>query len=861
MASPFRFFWKYQRPMMVVVTGIAIICFTLDDSLRMSGDSQTSNKFFAAFVMGLIGACIAWVAGMRAGEEGKNYWWQGAIIGGALGVVLMIATAPKEVGISTSLGTLSPKKIRELRVQRDLANGCVRFAYGKREKLDDREFQRFLFGSTSTRDVVTNFLLRGEADKLGIQVSNDDINNFINEVSEKNVKARDFQKHCLDHGADQSQIFDALRGELRAKIAFQAISPSFDAYSPQQYWQDFAKFHIRHSIETAAVPTDAFVKLVEAPAKGDLEAFFEKYKATFPGGEFAGFRIPERKRVAYFTNSFESAEKEVGTVSEDDLKKLYDDRKELFYKVELLPTDSKPKDADSKPATESKPADAATKAEEPKSETPKAEAPKADAPKTEAPKPDPAASDKKAESEKPKPAEPVKPGETPSKKDEKPEAEKPAGSDCDEQNDAAPPAKPEDKAADKKVAAEAKDSAAAKDPAAVKDPVVADGKDPLPEANPETAATTKEAPKYKTYEEVKDELRDVLLRDRAQALIQKKLEAAAKAISSERFTISEELAVKADMAAQKPGDQRIDNSNEVAKTLSAFAKTYAAKHGLSYTETDLLTYQELVDSKEHMLGTAYEPLDPTNMRSAPQSAPVRIFGSGSALFIPETVETIDGKSRFVFWSIEAIEETVPKFDDPGIRDRVEASWRTEKARVLAQKRAEELIKLAAEGIAAKKSLAESLGEGVTATGEKDSIELSVISPQSFTWLTQSTQGLQANFMARRQFEFGTIPGVPQVHDVFMQSVAGMAVGDIKEIANADKSAYHVVYLKSRFPSEPGDISYKAIRQQYLNDSQFGFVLSPVSEIAGQKLNEVYARWLGKFMEKYAVNVNEIGQDE
>ena len=306
MASPFGFFWKYQRPMMIVVTGIAIICFVLDDTLRMTSNSQGTNRYFIPFLLGLIGALVAWVAGFRTPDESKNYWWQGGIIGAALGVVLMVATARPEAGVATSLGNLTPQKIQAIKAQRHLANNCVQFAFFKREKPQNGQIRNFLFGNTSTRDAVTNFLLCAEADKLGIQVSNAFINDYIDEVSEKSVNGRDFQQYCSQQHTDQSRLFDALRSELRARIAYRAINPSL-AYLPEQYWQDFQKFHIRHSIETAAVPTDAFVKLVQAPVGGDLLTFFDKYKASYPGGEFPGFKIPERKRVAYFTASFESA--------------------------------------------------------------------------------------------------------------------------------------------------------------------------------------------------------------------------------------------------------------------------------------------------------------------------------------------------------------------------------------------------------------------------------------------------------------------------------------------------------------------------------------------------------------------------
>ena len=68
MASPFRFFWKYQKPMMVVVTGIAIICFVLTDTLQMTGDSHAGNKSFLPFLLGLIGMIIAWVGASQTGN-------------------------------------------------------------------------------------------------------------------------------------------------------------------------------------------------------------------------------------------------------------------------------------------------------------------------------------------------------------------------------------------------------------------------------------------------------------------------------------------------------------------------------------------------------------------------------------------------------------------------------------------------------------------------------------------------------------------------------------------------------------------------------------------------------------------------
>ncbi len=858
MASPFKLLKKHERELMVIMTGIAMFCFVILDSVTSGRRDGSSNPLVLPLIFAAVGAGVAWIHGQVA-KKSANYWLNGLAIGAVAGAGVVFFSIRTEEGVQTSLGKISYQEIRHMQQNRAQANQVIDQVVMSRE-IPESQFrdqivgmalQRFRFGGGSVREVLLNHLLIKEADRLNIQVPDEYVQQYLRDASEKKLTGQQFDEICRRAGMNDAQVFDLLREELRARIAYRVLSAEV-VYLPEQYWQDYQKFNVKHSIDATAIPVQAFAKSVDAPQEGQLKAFFEEFKTKAPGGDQPGFRQPDRKRLAYFTASVEALEKEVGEPTDEQLKALYEERKEISFKETALP--GKPeipfgeldKPDASKPAEPAKPEDKVKSDEKPTEpakdskdsppakteEKPKAEEPKANDPaKPDAAKPaesKEATRDKKPEVEKksteggaecgaedPKPTESVK---TDTKPEEKPKAEEKAES----------PDAP--KGAEKPQPA--KTDAAAKEPAGKAD------------------ATSKEQPAaYKPFDDVKDQLRDMWLSEKVQKLSKERLDAASSFIDELRKN-----AAKSDDLS-KP---------EFVKEASAKAEEYAKARGLSYAETRLLDFKEFSEDKDIPLASAREPFDISMIKDfrnipTPQPIPQHVFSGATALFIPESAEGGSGNQHFVYWIIEDVPEHEAKFEDPGIREQVEKAWRAKEARPKAEKRATELVEQVGKNVGAGKtgSLAEALTE-VTVTGEKEGQQLSVISSAPFTWLRQSFAGLQSNPFGGRQIEFGTIPGIDNIDTNFMQTVAQMSVGDVKAIPNFDKSIYYVVHVKSRTPGGADDPA-AAITQKQFIDEHPQMLFSVYDRLASSTFSDVQQKWFSDLMKKYAVDLAALDQ--
>lgn len=820
MASPFAIFRKHQKEFMVIITGMAMFSWLVIDTINgRRGDASPS--VLVAFIA-LIGAGAGYVWNAR--DEKKSYGWlNGAVLGAVIGLVMVFSAQRKEPGIDSAAGKISVQKIYELRAQREIANGFVQRAFFKRENVNEFLAQflipRYLFGGESTQELVAMYLLQKEADQFGITVSNDYINKYIDEVSENRLDDRSFTDTCRQMGVSEVQLFEVLRQELRARLTMQMLNPA-SLYLPEQFWSDYQKFNVRHSIDATAIPVEAFMAEVDTPSEGDLKKLFEEFKAVYPNGGTPGFKVPEKKRVAFLTAAYEQFEKQVGEISDEDLKKLYEARKETSFKADLLPELSPGKAGDkSLPSLDdlklpepSKPTD--NKAEEDKKDAEKSATPDAE---------------KKSE---------------PAKTTEKPvDDKKPADSGSDggeETQDSNPPPKAEEKSASTKPA-EAPPESPAK-------PTTAENAEKSAEKEPAKDGAEKpvEAPKYKPFEDVRDQLRDEVLRERTLALLKTAIDDAKLFVADEDFKI---------------GDQFSELSKEErGKKLAESVKKYAQEKGLTYEESSLLSFEEFSNSKDLKLALATEPMDLSSGRfEQPRSVSAAIFSEGSVAYVPDKAELAQpsGDLHFVYWVTEVAAEHVAEFTEEGVRQSVEKAFRMRAGRGKAEERAKTLAKTAEETVA-KQPLSEAFG-GQTVTGHKESLELTVISTPPFSWLRQSVQGLQMNPMQQRpQIEFGFVPGIDKVNDDFMKSVFEMAVGQVEVLPNSDKTTYYVVHLKERTPSDKAeDAGMVALYERFLNED---VSRSPIyGGLAQSQAAMIRSRWIGDFMRKYGVDVNQFEQ--
>ena len=82
-------------------------------------------------------------------------------------------------------------------------------------------------------------------------------------------------------------------------------------------------------MNTVAIETDAFLDEVPEPSDDDLKALFEQFRTTerLTDGT-PGFRQSQRIRLAYVELNTDDVKKQIAKVTDEDVRKYYDENKE-----------------------------------------------------------------------------------------------------------------------------------------------------------------------------------------------------------------------------------------------------------------------------------------------------------------------------------------------------------------------------------------------------------------------------------------------------------------------------------------------------------------------------------------------------
>ncbi len=196
--------------------------------------------------------------------------------------------------------------------------------------------QQFGFGherDNMTEDVLLGFLLDKEADEMGINVSEEAVSDYINRITNKKLTPKDFSSILKQQHVTESEVFDAIRGELKARLAMEMMMPRA-VPSPEQFWDDYRKLQMTETLDVAAVPVADFIAAAPNPTEDQLLNYFDQMKdnpPAYPGGP--GLLQPRRIRAEYLQSDFAEVEKEVAAkspVTDQEIKKYYDDHHEEF---------------------------------------------------------------------------------------------------------------------------------------------------------------------------------------------------------------------------------------------------------------------------------------------------------------------------------------------------------------------------------------------------------------------------------------------------------------------------------------------------------------------------------------------------
>ncbi len=872
MASPFQFFRKNQKVMMVAVTALALFAFVVMDSLmQMSGPGGGQISPVITILL-LAGVCagVMWFFGAKQ-DKGGEYALTGAVAGAVIAIVFAWVQRPAPM-VETSIGNLTTSELESLGKNRELYN---QFLFELRQvaqsnavkagKLNEfkNDMRPIRFSDEAAeQDLVLEYILQHEADRMGITISDDLIHDFIlNEIAKGYLSSDDFRDLCKRFRVSQNEIYNRLGNLLKAKIVSQLLFPA-DRFSeseqhlltPLGYWDLFQRMEIKQELAHAALPVGDFAGNVPEPDESQLQAFFEQYKTGFPQPDGTpGFLQPPRVKIACVEADYDTFAKKVKQPTDEEIAAYYEANKESKYRQtaeefpgnsnenptegppeegpELTPTDEG--DGEIPPANGSDidretPADPG---DPPALESDNDQSARQVTPATsfvsfqdEAAGDDgtPAEGPAEAESQDNSVTEPM--GEIPEEETTQPHEldtsdpdnvtqTQPAGNKTLESTDETPT----DESGNT-------DSSNAGENGTNETEEIPDSTDTSEAGTTEVSEDTSEGEtidendptkkeKYRPLDDdLKKEIADELTTARVRELVDNLMAKADAELFQQRND---------HWKSAPPEEKEEDRKKRVEgaeKVISAAMKKFAGENDLKYISTDFLSLSEFDDSELSIVGasestpTEFGPGIPVRQVIYRDMATTHYLKS----FAEKAQEDNENHiSRFLLWTTDGRESLVPEYDDEGIRDQVLAAWKLKEAYPLAESRAKEIAEMVRKS---DKSFEETLAD-VRIRKDKDSDELVVLdSEEAFSWYRRLA--IPAQFWSQiPPVSMSTPTGIENPGDEFMSVIfEELKPGDVGVAPNADKTVIYVVKPKNRTPDTEGGM--EALHSKFMQEQHF-----------------------------------------
>lgn len=880
MSSPFQVFRKHQKILLVVLVGLSMLSFVIFDTIQNIGDISQMPPLLVVITLALLLGAVAWVFGIN-NHKSSEYGTIGLMAGVAIGLLFVFRTRTSD---AVTLGDfqLSRNEMTNLVNSRFIANRFVTAAIDRTHPdITDQEMnfrarqQQFGFGHPEEQvdqDVILGELLRREGEKVGMTLPDSAVHAFIQEITDEKMLREAFKEIRTELRASESDIVESLKQELLARQAAMTLYARIDL-PPAVDWKFSQRLQVRQTATTAGVPTAEFIDEQAEPPQAELSQLFDQYNKNLPGftpeGKLEegrpGFYQPPRIKLAYVTPDYQAFEKQV-SVTDEEVQARYNrdyvnaskpQDSLLFPNGPLLTPQGGPSltPPTSEPPTDAAPATPAPDAAAAPATTPEAATPPAgDAPASTPPATDPPAADAA-----PAPTTP----ETPPAADAPPATTPETETNCDDAPAETPvtpattdtPATPaaEAPAAETPAtpatddAAPAADAAPATPPApdaaapadAATPPAPADAATPpadgaIPTA-PEPAPPLPSSSVRPLDDTLKLELREQLLREKTNLLIEKAMADATEKIRNE---------IGRDVHAP-PGSPNVLTPADATQKV----EEYAAANNFRYVASELLSYEEMLKSDD--VPVAQFKLQNSGNPFQSYTVADELFSTTPAdTFRPRQGTERDRNGQIVdqaiYWKLQHEPGYEPTdMGEERVRNAVIKTWRELAART----KAEERSKALAEQVrSSDKPMLETLAD-VTVTGAPMTTLLNIMQTGQFAWMRQSI----VPAMTLQGFDFApvrsTIPGIEQAGDDFMKVVFDeLKPGDVGVAPSADRSIYYVVKIETRIPATEEE--WTTVRNNFLS----GEYDPMVDRLGADLVNRETPHWANELFRKYDVQL-------
>jgi hypothetical protein len=178
-------------------------------------------------------------------------------------------------------------------------------------------------GSRDPKDLIDFLVWKGQADRLGIQLTNAEVDELVTRETRRFLRDastqifKDLRRRFPNLTRDS--LHSALADEFRVRLAQEALlgqeSGSLapvqqDAVTPYEFWKFYRQNRTESDIVLASIPVDqpAFLNKVGPPTEKELRSLFEanKDREPNPASDQAGFKQPRRIQAQWVSAPVDS---------------------------------------------------------------------------------------------------------------------------------------------------------------------------------------------------------------------------------------------------------------------------------------------------------------------------------------------------------------------------------------------------------------------------------------------------------------------------------------------------------------------------------------------------------------------------
>lgn len=780
--SPFEIFRRNLKPMMILLTGLALFAFVvlpvIDTYMR-----QNSG-----------GGGDAVAASFKGNEISRN-----------------------RVEYFTRNHNSTINFLNDLAME-TVARGGVPRTAGFQMNPQTKQVQSLgINPNPSAVGTIRTFMLADEAREAGFDLDDSSLDVWMEQFTDGMLTRSEVDAMLMQATQNQMarpHLYEQLRSHLLASVYEQRgyatvlAGNRMPLLTPAEQWSNFLKLNQKARATTYGVMVNDFLeKTSKTPTEAEVIAMYEEGKDRDSNDQSAepAFHRRYAAKFEYLVGSYQSfLDEEVAKLTEEQIRAEYERR--LNGGDFQLPVDPPMVDAageDTAETTESTEPDAKPD-DKPEPENadkakPETEEPEADADAATETETEPATEEEPVESEETEPASEDQSNnlestavrlvafqqEDAEQKEEEAASEEPAESEDEPQDDEKEEPKSEDEPASEeepKPEAEPKtddapqDEPASDDKTETEDTPQDEPKDEPKSDAPADEPAEEEKPKVETFEDVRDQIAEDMAGPAARA----RMDAAVTEIAKEMQLYGNKLAIHESNVSIGQGGE---------PPALPDLKAMAEKHGFTF---ESIGPYDSVTIADEPIAESFEVGSQFGRRGPGFSVMMFGFNNGrnqlppQQLFSPlRTADDPAGKI-YVSWKIAETEAYTPTLDE--VRDEVVMAIRMKEARELAKAHADELAKQAA---ASDKPLKDLIPED-----KQDNLK-SDLGP--FSWMDSFG------------FQGASIGNVPQLDSVGSEFMKAVFTTDLNEYAAALNEPGRVVYVVQPTEFTP---SVDELRQQF-----------------------------------------------